>query len=81
MADRLSGLLRKTSGLVDVLRAALQPFAESIDAAFVYGSMAAGTEHEHSDVDVMVVGQIGFRDAVAALHDAQAAVGREINPR
>jgi len=80
VANELSGLLRKTSGLVDVLRAALQPLAERIDAAFVYGSMAAGTEHDRSDVDVMLVGQIGFRDAVAALHDAEAAIGREINP-
>ena len=80
IAHELSGLLRKTSGVVDVLRAALLPLASGIDAAFVYGSMAAGTEHERSDIDLMVIGGVRFRDVVSVLHDAQPATGREINP-
>lgn len=36
----LRGLVLKTSGLGDVLRAALAPLAAQIDAAFVYGSIA-----------------------------------------
>lgn len=78
--DELSGILRKTSGLVDVLRAALQPLASNIDAAFVYGSMASGAEHSHSDIDLMILGKASFRAAVSALHDAQDLLGREINP-
>jgi hypothetical protein len=38
----LRGLVLKTSGLVDVLRAALAPLAAQIDQAFVYGSVAKG---------------------------------------
>lgn len=80
IANDLSSLLRKTSGLVDVLRIALQPLAADIDATFVYGSMAAGSEKPGSDIDVMVLGRSGFRDVVSALHDTQAATGREVNP-
>ena len=80
IANDLSSLLRKTSGLVDVLRIALQPLAADIDATFVYGSMAAGSEQPGSDIDVMVLGRSGFRDVVSALHDTQAATGREVNP-
>ena len=76
----LTGLLRKTAGLVDVLRKGLQPLAERIDAAFVYGSMAKGNVHAHSDVDLMVVGSAGFGDVVLAIQPAQEALGREINP-
>ena len=76
----LTGLLRKTAGLVDVLREALQPLAERIDAAFVYGSMAKGNVHAHSDIDLMIVGSAGFGDVVLALQPAQEALGREINP-
>lgn len=76
----LTGLLRKTAGLVDVLREGLQPLADQIEAAFVYGSMAKGNVHAHSDVDLMVVGSVGFGDVVLAIQPAQEASGREINP-
>jgi predicted nucleotidyltransferase len=76
----LSGLLRKTAGVVDVLRDALAPVADRIDRAFIYGSIARGTEHAHSDVDVMIVGEVDFGDAVVALVDAQEKLRREINP-
>lgn len=76
----LTGLLRKTAGLADVLRDALLPLADRIRAAFVYGSMATGDVHAHSDVDVMVVGTCGFAETVLALEPAQAALRREINP-
>jgi predicted nucleotidyltransferase len=77
----LLGLVRKSTGLVDVLRTALAPISAQIRAAFVYGSMAQGTETPHSDVDVMILGAVGFGDAVNALYDGQATLGREINPK
>lgn len=76
----LTGLIRKTAGLVDVLRVALLPLADRIEGAFVYGSMARGTVHAHSDVDIMIIGTIGFADAVLALEPAQTLLRREINP-
>ena len=76
----LASLLRKTAGLGDVLKAALAPLVDQIRVAFVYGSTASGTALAHSDVDLMVIGSAGFAQVVKALHPAQAAVGREINP-
>ena len=76
----LAGLLRKTAGLVDVLRMALAPVAEQVKSAFVYGSMVDGKEHARSDVDVMVVGAISFGEAVRALLPAQEQLRREVNP-
>lgn len=78
--EELAGLLRKTAGLVDVLREALAPLAGQVEQAFVYGSMARGSEHAHSDVDLMVVGEADFADVVLALAPAQALLRREINP-
>lgn len=77
----LVNILRKTSGLVDILANVLIPLAEKIDAAFVFGSLGRGTENERSDVDVLIIGEIGFADAVSALYPAQAVLGREINPK
>lgn len=76
----LSGLLRKTAGVVDVVRDALAPVADKIELAFIYGSMARGTEHAHSDVDVMIVGNAGFGEVIVALAPTQERLRREINP-
>ncbi len=78
--EDLAGLLRKTAGLVDVLRSALAPLTNRIERAFVYGSMASGQTHAHSDIDVMVIGDLGFADVVLALAPAQESLRREINP-
>ena len=77
----LASILRKTSGLADVLVQALAPLASRIQVAFVFGSVAQGRETNSSDVDVMLIGDITFREAVAALHPTQAVLGREVNPR
>lgn len=77
----LSALIRKTTGLHDVLASALQPLADLLEVAFVFGSMAKSTETSHSDVDVMLIGSVTFSQVVNALYDAQATLGREINPK
>lgn len=75
----LAGFLRKTVGVVDVLRAALQSLAGDIEMAFVYGSVAAGRESARSDVDVMVLGQASFADIAQALAPTQENLRREVN--
>lgn len=77
----LQALIRKTIGLVDALRLSLAPLAGRIDAAFIFGSMASGTESAGSDIDLMVVGDAGFAEIVDATYAAQATLGREINPK
>ena len=76
----LASLLRKTAGLADVLREALAPLGERVHLAFVYGSMADGTERPGSDVDVMVLGDAGFADVTLALAGTVEVLGREVNP-
>lgn len=78
--EELAGLFRKTSGLVDVLAEALHRLNPVPELALVFGSMASGKENAHSDVDLLLVADCGFGDAVKALHPAQAVLQREINP-
>lgn len=77
----LTSILRKTSGLAETLAAALLPLAEQIELAFVFGSMASGNARVDSDIDLMLIGELGFAEAVAALYPLQAQLGREINPK
>jgi len=78
--QELVGIFRKTSGLADVLRAALEPLSGTVASAFVFGSVAKGEERTESDVDVFVVGSASFTDVVLALADKQSQLGRDINP-
>lgn len=76
----LQGLLVKTAGVVDVLREVLKSFTKRIDSAFVYGSMARATEIASSDVDLMIIGQVGLAELTPALRRAEARLGRAVNP-
>ena len=77
----LASILRKTVGVADVLADALAPAAGSIMAAFVFGSVARGAETAGSDVDVLIIGSLGFGDAVKLTYPAQATLGREVDPK
>lgn len=77
----LQALIRKTTGLADVLRQALRPLADRIAVAFVFGSMASGSADALSDVDLLVVGGATFAQVVDAIYAAQAQLGRDINPK
>lgn len=77
----LRGLVLKTSGLVDVLRAALLPLAAQIETAFVYGSVAKQQDTAGSDIDLMVVSDtLSYADVFRALEEATAKLGRTVNP-
>lgn len=79
--EELASILRKTSGLSEVLAEALLPLAERIDMAFVFGSMASGQTRASSDIDLLLIGDLGFAEAVAALYPLQETLAREINPK
>ncbi|MEO8306366.1 MAG: nucleotidyltransferase domain-containing protein [Betaproteobacteria bacterium] len=78
--EDLRNILKKTAGVADVLRAALEPVADRIGAAFVYGSVARGDERAGSDLDVMIVGEVEFADVIGALASTQEVLRRAINP-
>ena len=78
--EDLRNLLKKTVGIIDVLREALAPLADKIHVAFVYGSVARGDERAGSDLDFMIIGEAKFADVVEALGHAQEVLRREINP-
>ncbi len=75
----LQGLMRKTAGLADVLRAALVPLEGQIDRAFVYGSQAAGAATSGSDVDLLVVGELDELALHRTIREAERRLGRTVN--
>jgi len=79
--EELSSILRKTSGVADILVDALASLKDNIEAALVFGSIASGKATSDSDIDLLIVGNVSFSEVVKALHPAQDVLGREINPK
>lgn len=79
--DELTGIVSKTVGLVDPLRKALDPLAPSIRAAFVFGSVAKGSDRAASDIDLLIVSDdLSYGEIFEALEPAARMLGRAVNP-
>lgn len=73
----LCGFARKTFGIADVIRTALDGLP--IDVALIFGSIATGSESAQSDVDVLIISNTGYRDAVDRAMAIEKQIGRPIN--
>lgn len=79
--EELRGIVLKTFGLADVLRAALLPLASQIRVAFVYGSIAKREDTASSDIDLMVVSEtLAYPELYAVLAEVEPRLGRTVNP-
>lgn len=79
--EELASIMRKTSGLVDVLLQGLLPLENQIQCAFIFGSTAGSKATVGSDIDIMIIGDLKFAEVVTTLHPYQETLGREINPK
>jgi predicted nucleotidyltransferase len=80
LLPELTGLLRKTMGARAVLEQVVHRVRGRIRCAFIYGSIARGTEDPDSDVDFMVVGRVSVSDLLPGLRRAERVLGRPVNP-
>ena len=79
--EELKSIIRKTFGLADILKTALQPLLPNVKLAFVYGSVAKNTEHAGSDIDLMLIGDdLSYTDVMELCIPAERQLGRKINP-
>jgi predicted nucleotidyltransferase len=79
--EELQSLVIKTVALTEPLRRSLEPCADKIKAAFVYGSVAKGMDTARSDIDLMVIGDgLNYSELYAALQNVENALGRKVSP-
>ena len=79
--EELCGLIQKTVGLREPLQRSLEPLKDQIDVAFIYGSIARGTDTARSDIDLMLIGErLDYVSVYEAIHNAETILGRKINP-
>src|ERR1700693_3447587 len=79
--SELQSLVIKTVALTEPLRKSLEPCSDKIKTAFVYGSVAKGTDTAHSDIDLMVIGdELNYSELYAALLNVENSLGRKVSP-
>jgi predicted nucleotidyltransferase len=77
----LCALVRKTLGIEQQLRAAIDQGGENILMALLYGSVAKEEDRANSDIDVLLVSDTMTLEGVFRLFEpAEKALGRTINP-
>jgi len=78
--SELRGLVLKTVGVVEPLRAALTPLAQHVELAIVFGSVAKRTDTAFSDVDLLIVSDtLTLERTYSALATAERQIARKIN--
>ncbi len=79
--EELRGLVIKTVALVEPIRTALEPFADRITLALLYGSVVKKTDTATSDIDVLIVAEgLILEDVYKALLPVEAALDRKVSP-
>ncbi|MCP4430540.1 MAG: transcriptional regulator [Gammaproteobacteria bacterium] len=78
--QELVGIVRKTFGVADRIREKLISLGENIELAFIYGSIAKGTETNTSDIDLMLVGEdLSYGNVLELLLPLEDSLQRTIN--
>ena len=79
--EELCSLVRKTVGLAGPIREALEPLADRVRFATIYGSVAKGVDTAASDIDLLIVADgVTLEDVYRVLAPVEEALGRKINP-
>ncbi len=80
--EELRGIARKLLGPAEPIREALQPLAEHIRLAAIYGSVAKGNDTAESDIDLLVVTdqELTLESLYRLLEPVESTLGRRIEP-
>lgn len=81
--QEIKTLVVKTTGALPLLTEAFRSkkvSGQEVLSVFIFGSIARGEERAESDIDLMVIGNIGLRKVSHLLSGMSEKLGREINP-
>jgi len=76
--EEIKSIISKTIGLENELKKIIDKL-DNVEYAFVFGSIAKGTENSGSDVDLMLIGDIDQDAFTSALSSLEGKIAREIN--
>lgn len=79
--EELCSIVKKTVGLQAPVQAALEPLADEIRLALIYGSIAKQSDTAASDIDLLLVSdELTLEKVYAALTPVEKLLARPVNP-
>ena len=79
--EELRGLVVKTVAVAQPIGQALEPLADRVSLALIYGSAARGSDTASSDIDLLLVSdRLTLEDVYAALIPVENQLSRSIRP-
>ena len=79
--EELRSLVFKTVAVRQPVQEALEPLADRISLALIYGSVAKGTDTAFSDIDLLIVADnLTLEELYSALIPVEEDLGRRIHP-
>ncbi|CAN5161010.1 nucleotidyltransferase domain-containing protein [soil metagenome] len=79
--EELRRLVMKTVALVEPIRQGLEPLADRIQLALLYGSVVKGTDTAASDIDVLIVAEgVTLEEIYLAIAPVEQDLDRKISP-
>jgi len=75
--DLINKMVLRTFGIIGVLEKELTKF--DLEFAFVFGSVASGTNRPDSDIDLFLIGNTSLRAISSTVSRVSLEIGREIN--
>lgn len=77
--EDLRSICLKSFGLGEGLKTVLEPLANRITEAFVFGSVASGTDRAESDIDLMVIGSVSLISLMDVIAPFEKRLHRSIH--
>src|ERR1700739_623395 len=79
--EELRGLLEKTVNVTEPLKKSFERHATGIRSAFVFGSVAKGSDTADSDVDILVIGDdLNYSELYTAAQEAELLLKLPVHP-
>ena len=79
--DEICSIVRKTVGLERSICAALEPLADRLNLALLFGSVIRRADTAASDIDLLLVSDdLTLKAVYAAMAPVEEALGRRVNP-
>lgn len=76
--EEIKSIISKTSGLENELKELVDKL-DNVECAFIFGSIARGTENSNSDIDLMLIGNINQDILITMISSMELRIAREIN--
>jgi predicted nucleotidyltransferase len=79
--QELRGIVIKTFGIAEVVKEVLLPIKNEIQFSFIFGSIANGTDHANSDLDILLITEnLDYLKCMKLLMPLSKELNRDIDP-